>query len=453
MTETLTTSIALLAGPITLGGILGLGVRHLRKQRLRGFIAALGCLFVPAVVLVGLSTRFPVVGLWDAALEGLLVGTGVLWSAHRTLAEPSNVLVLVAASITGLLTLELLSRLFLPPAPGFPMNGGPHLLLADALRGDSTHQPWDTLSKDIVCSIVYGEQYPGIFDLSRSSNDIVTPHGFAPRPNASRRVLHLGDSMAFGFGLERRLTFTAHLERLEPGVQHINAAIPGTAPDAYLAVLQSWIATQHVDLVVMHVYEGNDLDGLDSRFPCCDWESLLSYGAAGAVLRCPQATALDLGHAGFTWLRYHNPPPYLVRALIGTSSAAAYVGAAMTLEPYFLFEQPLSARLDHLESIFRAARDLLAPRRIRFVVDVVPTRSWLETLATWQHFAPQIVAVAKRAGVEVIDGSDIFRDAATHGQDLFFENGDIHFNASGHALWAKWLHSTLGVSGGVHEWP
>jgi hypothetical protein len=35
------------------------------------------------------------------------------------------------------------------------------------------------------------------------------------------------------------------------------------------------------------------------------------------------------------------------------------------------------------------------------------------------------------------------RDAATHGQELFFENGDIHFNAAGHLLWARWLHDQL----------
>ena len=42
---------------------------------------------------------------------------------------------------------------------------------------------------------------------------------------------------------KRDRTVTAELERLEPGVEHINAGIPGTAPDAYLAVLQRWLAS------------------------------------------------------------------------------------------------------------------------------------------------------------------------------------------------------------------
>jgi len=193
----------------------------------------------------------------------------------------------------------------------------------------------------------------------------------------------------------------------------------------------------------MHIYEGNDLEGLDSHYPCCNWQSLLEYAAADAALRCPQASAPDLARAGSTWLRYHNPPPYLVRALVGTSSVAAYVAAAMAREPYFLVDQRLDTRLEHLESILRAARDALAARHIPFVVDVVPTRSWLESGADWQHYAPRILDVARRVGVKAVDGSEVFRDAVAHGQQLFFGNGDIHFNAAGHALLASWLREGL----------
>jgi hypothetical protein len=325
------------------------------------------------------------------------------------------------------------------------MRTGPHLFLAEALRGDLTHQPWDTLSKDLVCSIVYGERYPPIFDSASARREIVTPLTFTPRKKARQRVLHLGDSMAFGFGLPRDQTFTAQLELLEPDVQHINAAIPGTAPDAYLALLGRWIETQPIDLVVMHVYEGNDLDGLDSRYPCCDWQSLLVYQADGAALRCAQATAPALGRAGFTWLRYHTPPPYLLRALIGTSSAAAYVGAAMSLEPYFLTDQPLDSRVDHLTAILRAARDTLATGDVAFAVAVLPGRPWLEDPNSWQHYSPSILEATRRAGVQAFDSSDFFRDAVARGQSLFFENGDIHFNANGHRLLANWLHERLGA--------
>jgi hypothetical protein len=61
----------------------------------------------------------------------------------------------------------------------------------------------------------------------------------------------------------------------------------------------------------------------------------------------------------------------------------------------------------------------------------------------WQHSAPQILTIARRLGIDAVDGSQVFRDAASHGQTLFPGNGDIHFNAAGHLVWAQWLHDQL----------
>ncbi|MBI3782470.1 MAG: hypothetical protein HY270_03615 [Deltaproteobacteria bacterium] len=441
------TALALLALPIALGALLGSLLRRLARRHFAGVIAAIACLILPAALVVGLGIRFPLIGLWDTAVESLLFALGVLLALHSALSERRNLALLSTSLLFSLLLLELATRLFLPPPPAFPVKSGPHLLLADALRVDLKTQPWDTRCKEVVCSVVYGDQYPGIFDPIASQREIVTPQNFVLRPDAQRRVLHIGDSMAFGFGLPRDQTFTADLERLEPGIQHINGSIPGTAPDAYLAVLQSWIVTQKIDLAVMYVYEGNDLEGLDSRYPCCDWQSLLTYDASTAHLRCQTATVPDLGHAGVTWLRYHNPPPYLLRALVGTSSAATYLAAATTVEPFLQEDQSRDTRLKHLGSILRTAGEVLTARGIPFLVVVLPARSWLESSATRQHDAVDIVDVARRDNVRAIDASAVFRDAVEQRASLFFENGDIHFNAAGHTLLATWLHERLPPNG------
>jgi len=445
MGKTLLTSVALIVVPLGLGACLGFAVRRLRGRRLEGALTAVVCVALPAAAVFAGGVRYPIVGLWDSAVEAALFGVGVLWAGHRALADGISVAVLATAATVSLLALEVLVRLFLPPPPGFPTQAGVHLLLADALRTGATNQPWDTLCKDIVCAITYGDEYRTIYDADEARHDIVTPRDFSPRDGVTRRVLHLGDSIAFGFGVPRDQTVTAELERLEPGVQHINAGIPGTAPDAYLAVLQRWVESHAIDVVVMHVYEGNDLDGLDGRYPCCRWQPLLTYDDGTAALRCAHGTVPDFGRAGWAWLRDHNPPPYLLRVWIGTSAAAAYIAAAMARESYMLADQPLEIRLAHLESILRSARDALAARRIRFVLDVVPARSWLEDGKEWQHYGPRILDVARRLDIAALDGSEVLRDAA-HRQELFFENGDIHFNATGHLVWARWLHDHLGVA-------
>jgi hypothetical protein len=60
--------------------------------------------------------------------------------------------------------------------------------------------------------------------------DILTPRRFVPRPQALERVLHVGDSMTFGFGVDRDRAFPSVLARLEPGTEHINAAFQTPRP-------------------------------------------------------------------------------------------------------------------------------------------------------------------------------------------------------------------------------
>ena len=115
-------------------------------------------------------------------------------------------------------------------------------------------------------------------------------------------------------------------------------------------------------------------------------------------------------------MRYHNPPPYLLRAFVGTSAAAAHLAARTVLEPFFLADQPVDTQLDHLEAILRTASDLLAAHHIAFVVDVVPPERGSKRSSLGQHYAPRIVDRAQRAGVPALDGSDVFRGAVVGGQ-------------------------------------
>jgi len=59
--------------------------------------------------------------------------------------------------------------------------------------------------------------------------------------------------MVYGLGVPPSERFTTLLEQLEPDTEHINAALPGTAPDSYFAVVHAW-EQQPIDLVVMYLY-------------------------------------------------------------------------------------------------------------------------------------------------------------------------------------------------------
>jgi hypothetical protein len=446
MTSTVVvTALLLIIAPLLLGLLIGLGLQRVWGHRLAGLGFGLAAVLLPAAVVIGVLGRFPVVGFWDAGLEGLLLGAGVLVGMHRSFADVRDLALSGVAMVAGLFVLEFAVRGLLPPAPVFPSSNGLHLWLSDSIRAASATQGWDMRSREIACSLIYGEQYSGILDVS-GERDISRPALYAPRPDARTRVLHVGDSMVFGLGVERSETFTAALARLEPEVEHVNAGIPGLAPDAYLAVLRAWIARHHFDDVVMYIFPGNDLRDLDGPYPCCDFEPLLVYDARGAHLRCVTARPIDLSRAGFEWLRYNSPPPYLVRAVIDRSSAAAYLGAAMVEagHRYSLTAQASpSQQMEHFATVLRTARAELNAQGTGFRVVILPPRDWVESAQPSPEQLDQVIAIGRDLGVPMIDASSVLRTAIRHGEDVFVgprERNDPHFNPNGHRLVAEWLH-------------
>ena len=251
----------------------------------------------------------PVLRLWDS-LQAAVVFR-VRRHPHRTpgIREPRHLLLLLASMVVSLLAMEAAARMLLPRPPMSPIPASSiHWLLKSSMRSNSALVGWDYRSKEIVCSIAYGPRYQSMVS-PEAINEVLTPERFIPKPGVTRRVVHVGDSMVFGFGVQRNETIPAQLEKLEPETQQIDGGVPGTAPDAYLAVLRRWVDTTHIDLALMYFYEGNDLEGVDAPFPCCDWKSLLNEEAAGAPLRCPTSTAADVDRAGFDWLRNNSPAP------------------------------------------------------------------------------------------------------------------------------------------------
>jgi hypothetical protein len=469
---------AVLVCPIALGMSAGVLLRRLMGRRLAGAGGVIGCLLLPTAAATVLTVYFPLVGLWDAVAEGVLCGGGIICTAHRLYADPRNILVTAGSVVAALLLLELGARLFLGAPPAFPSGDGPSFFLANTLRaaapdaavfhaGGIPHAlartvlradlaqppglvpfaerpPSAMLTAELVCSIAYGSAYDGFIDVSREAT-IIFPERFTPRPGATRRVLHIGDSMVFGVDIPRDQTFAADLEKLEPEVQHINGGISGMAPDDYLVVLRRWIARHQVDLAVIYLFEGNDLNGLDSPHPCSNWQPILSYADDHARLRFPSAPKNDRG-IGLTWLLINSPMPYLGRVMIvGHSAAAAFVGSALAAWSARGSSEPDDVQLQHLESILRSARDELRERGIQFVVVVLPAGGRLRMANAPGRFSDQVLAISRRLGLHELDATEPIAAALGRGENPFQRDG-THFNEAGHRLMAKWLHERLAAT-------
>ena len=77
------------------------------------------------------------------------------------------------------------------------------------------------------------------------------------KPEGVRRVLVVGDSFAWGFGVEQEDTFTARLESALPATQVINGAVSGYSTDQALLWLRLE-GKQYEPDVVGYVLSGND---------------------------------------------------------------------------------------------------------------------------------------------------------------------------------------------------
>ena len=469
---------AAIVGPIALGALLGVLLRTLMRGRFSGLPGLLGCLLLPTAVATLLTIRFPLVGLWDGVTEGFLCAVGILWTAHRFYTDPRNVLLTAGSVIASFALLEVGARVFLGTPPAYPVGDGPHFLLATVLRtigpdsetfhmgavpdflernamrgepdaGTMTERPPSAMvTKEIVCSIAYGAAYSGVIDVSRQRADVF-PDQLAPRPGATRRVLHIGDSMVFGANAPREQTFTANLERLEPAVQHINGGISGMAPDDYLVVLRSWIARVPVDLAVMYLFAGNDMVGLDAPHPCSNWQSILVYQDGHARLRFPAAPRNDRG-IGLAWLLVNSPLPYPLRVMIASgSAAAAFLGAALESWPTRRARVEPADQFQRLESILRSARDELRAQHIPFVVVVLPAADAIgQPNGPSEQLSTGVLAIAQRLGLPELDATEPIRDALSRGENPI-QPDHTHFNEEGHWLIARWLHERLATIAGT----
>ena len=73
------------------------------------------------------------------------------------------------------------------------------------------------------------------------------------------RILVLGDSYVWGFGVQEDQVFTAQMEQLCSGIEAINFGVSGYSTDQELLLYQEKGIDYHPDMVIL-VVAGNDFD-------------------------------------------------------------------------------------------------------------------------------------------------------------------------------------------------
>ena len=294
----------------------------------------------------------------------------------------------------------------------------------------------------------------------------------APVSDGGGRVVVIGDSLAFGWGveLEESFSFVAE-ERLKGhGVRVIKAGVPGTGPNDQLRWLQARGETHEPDVVVASLFVGNDFsdvqfggvpaqftvrDGLMVKRPLDD-ESVSWLYEAKEKLKRSSLLAQYAAQLLWTWEREHvaihertNPglsagdrwlweffqihlkdaPQETQRSFEGTCAVLDGIdawsrqrGAAMLLLVIPRSFQVYPWELEQWTASFQLSDeklDLDRPQRV---------------LTDW----------AQRRGVAILDLLPLLREhAARHPEDRAYFYPNAHMNATGHRLTGEWLAEGL----------
>ena len=210
------------------------------------------------------------------------------------------IILIVASTATALLLAEGLIRL-VAPVPLIPQMYAPdpHAIF----RSKPNTRERSTLGRGTVWS--WTTNSVGF----RGSREYAIP-----KPAGTRRVVVLGDSFTFGFGVEDHQTYAAILEqRLDSAcggtdVEVVNAGVSGFSTSQELALLEHDGASLASDAVVVGFFVNDPQDNIDKAVHSVAGDSIRASPSrpATAYEGVGRAKAIANAIPGYEWLARHS---------------------------------------------------------------------------------------------------------------------------------------------------
>jgi hypothetical protein len=253
---------------------------------------------------------------------------------------------------------------------------------------------------------------------------------FGEKPAGVFRILGLGDSFAFGWGVENRDSYLKLLEtRLSStrGRLHevVNAGIPGFGTYEELELLRSVGLSYRPDLVLLSFYEGND------------------YANNGDA---PRSRLIEDGY-----LRDARTPPGLLSRI---SEHSVVIGLVQAAGSGFALKRRFRSDVEETKQRLAAMHSLLAARRIPMVLLLIPDQdpeayrrpgvlSAIDRLAsrtTTREARRELRALCESSGIPYCELSSRFEGAGAAAELRLI---DTHWNRRGHVAAAEELLACL----------
>ena len=247
-------------------------------------------------------------------------------------------------------------------------------------------------------------------------------------PKERTRLLAVGDSSVYGFGLDDNEVFTARLEAAHDA-DFINAAVPGYSTFQSLNLLRGRALDLEPDvLLVGNLWSDNNFDSFVDR------ELLADY--AGWV------------ESPVAHIRHGLEGSALFRGLDWNMRVSRREGSARTVGWQPGSEAPRSGKrrvsiLDYATNLSHFC-SIMHQRQGGVIFLLLPNREDLSQRApspAWRPYRTAMLEVARACGAPLVDGPAAFQTSGSTADTLFIDQ--MHPSAAGHALLAEAVAATL----------
>lgn len=297
-----------------------------------------------------------------------------------------------------------------------------------------------------------------------------------PKPQGRKRVLILGDSIAFGSGVEARQRFSDLLKHELPGdADVVNAGVPGWGNDQELLFYERDLRSLDADVVVLEFTANNDVVNNELRGPLIEEGTKPRFRCNGGVLTLeppavPVAVAETAGARVKKVLRRSRLLLFVKRRLDmrhyrqhareDPSLAHAGYEADRHLSHWSVYDTRGGVAIDTAwevtDCILARLAEVCREDSVRLIVFAFPLkievdRPWRDEImhrtgtdAVHMDFLRpyrRMQAICEREGIEFVYPLDVFEHARDSGP-LYFEH-DSHPNVHAHAVAADVLRDVL----------
>ena len=277
----------------------------------------------------------------------------------------------------------------------------------------------------------------GDFDITVNANrDGLRDRDYGPKEPETFRILGLGDSFAFGWGLELEESFLKVLEKKLNGghaspqamnYEVINGGIPGFGTYEASKLLKFIGQRYEPDLVIVALYEGNDY---------------LNNGEA------PRLRTIQNGYLRDVPTK---KPSVVGKFLLDHSILAALIHAKVS---HLAQKRKFKVSLEKTKRFLLDTKSLLSGRNIPMVLVLIPDQDAdfykrPTLLRQYDHFLSGMDLFEARTAIKVFAReNDIFYYKLSDQFESQSDSGslrlkDTHFNSKGHATAAEEIHQFL----------